>query len=127
MATGKFITAINCMDGRVQEPVIMWGKIKHGADYVDAVTEAGPIKLLAEGDEAGTDSIRMRVLISVAKHGSELIAVIGHHDCAGNPVPKEEQIPQIEKAMEVVKSWDTGAKVVGLYVNELWNVEVVRE
>jgi len=127
MAEGKFATAINCMDGRVQEPVIMWFKIKRGMDYVDMVTEAGPIKALAEGDEALSESIRRRVTISVAKHGSGLVAVVGHHDCAGNPVPREEQVPQIEKAMDAVKSWDLGVQVVGLYVSERWDVEVVRE
>jgi hypothetical protein len=126
MAEGKFGTAINCMDGRVQEPVIMWFKIKKGMDYVDAITEPGPIKLLADGDEAATESIRMRTMISVAKHGSGIVAVVGHHDCAGNPATREVQIDQIDKAIATVRSWELGVEVMGLFVNSMWTVEVVR-
>ncbi len=127
MPEGKFVTAINCMDGRVQEPVIHFFKIKHGADFVDTITEPGPIKPLAEGDPVLTETIKNRVTISVTLHDSNLIAVIGHDDCGGNPVMKEEQLKQIDIAIEVVKSWELGAKVIGLYVNNNYLVEVVRE
>ena len=64
-------------------------------------------------------------MISVAKHNSGLIAVVGHHDCAGNPVSREQQVEQILKSIEVVRSWDLGVEVVGLYVNDRWDVEVL--
>ena len=35
----KFVTAINCMDGRVQVPVIEWLKKEYKADDVDMITE----------------------------------------------------------------------------------------
>ena len=127
MAEGIFGTAINCMDGRVQEPVNEWLKKHKGVDYVDEITEPGPIKALSEGDPVVSESIRNRVLISAGKHNSKIIAVIGHHDCAGNPLPKEEQVRQILKAIEVVRSWGTGADVIGLYVNDKWDVEIVNE
>ena len=127
MAEGKFGTAVNCMDGRVQEPVIMWFKIKKGMEYVDAVTEPGPIKLLAEGDESAIESIKRRTMISVEAHGSTIVAVVGHHDCAGNPNTKEVQLEQIDKAIALVKSWDLGVQIIGLYIDSMWTVEVVRE
>jgi hypothetical protein len=34
-------------DGRVQEPVITWMKDAYGVQYVDDVTEPGPICMLA--------------------------------------------------------------------------------
>jgi len=37
----KFATCLNCMDGRVQLPVIHWIKENYGVDYVDMITEAG--------------------------------------------------------------------------------------
>jgi hypothetical protein len=43
-----FYTAINCMDGRVQMPVINYLAARFGADFVDSVTEAGPVLYLAE-------------------------------------------------------------------------------
>lgn len=126
MGEGRFATTINCMDGRTQIPVIEWMKKKYGADYVDSVTEPGPIKLLAEGDDpARLDSIKRRVMISTEKHGSRAIAIVGHHDCAGNPCDCETQIGQIKKAIALVKSWNTGAEVVGVYVDEKWQVSEV--
>ncbi|MCX6645033.1 MAG: hypothetical protein NTY09_01540 [bacterium] len=127
MPEGKFVTAINCMDGRVQEPVMQFFKLRHGADFVDTISEPGPIKALSEGDTTLTGTIKTRVEISVEKHGSKLIAVIGHDDCAGNPVAKDEQLAQIDLAIEVVKSWGFNAKVIGLFVKDNYNVEVVRE
>ena len=47
----KFATAVNCMDGRVQKPVIEYLQKSFGVDYVDMVTEPGPNKILAEGKD----------------------------------------------------------------------------
>lgn len=126
MAEGVFVTAINCMDGRVQLPVIEYMKKKYQADFVDMVTEAGPIKILAEAeDEDAVKSIRKRVKISAEKHGSRIVAVVGHADCAGNPVDKMMQMIQIAGAIGVVESWKLGVKAVGLWVDEDWVVSEV--
>jgi hypothetical protein len=127
MAYGKFATAINCMDGRVQEPVISWFKIRQGYDYVDMITEPGPIKSLADGDPKVIESIKMRTAISVEKHHSDIIAVVGHYDCAGNPESKEVQLAQIDYSIQEVKSWGFNVKVVGLWVGDSWSAELVRE
>ena len=74
MSQGIFCTAINCMDGRVQLPVIKFLMEEMKADYVDNITEPGPIKILAERGER-VSAIRDRVDISVKKHGSRYIAV----------------------------------------------------
>ena len=127
MTVGRFGTAINCMDGRVQEPVVAWLKERYELDYVDVITEAGPDKALATEAKGLIESIRRKVEISVTKHGSEVIAVVGHHDCAGNPVSKEAHWEHIEKATVVVRSWDYGVSVHGLWVDEDWGVQVVTE
>ena len=44
----SFITAINCIDGRVQEPLISFIKKEFSAEYIDLVTEPGPDKILSE-------------------------------------------------------------------------------
>lgn len=124
MAQARFVTAINCMDGRVQVPVIAWLRADTGADYVDNITEPGPVKILAEGrNRTLLNSIRRRVKISVERHGSNLVAIIAHHDCAGNPVDEQTQRRQLEKAIKRVESWGLGVRVVGLWVNEQWQVE----
>jgi carbonic anhydrase len=127
MAAGRFGTAINCMDGRVQEPVLKWMKARYGLDYVDMITEPGPIKLMTEEDPLVIESIQRRVRISVEKHHSNVIAVAGHHDCAGNPVAREQQAQQIRKSIERLKTWNLNVTLVGLYVSDDWSVTVVQE
>jgi carbonic anhydrase len=127
MATGSFATAINCMDGRVQCPVKHWLKDNTGAEYVDMITEPGADKLMADGSLSQREAVRAKVLTSVNYHKSGSVAVVGHHDCAGNPVAKEEHLKHIRKAMAAVTSWNLGVRVFGLWVNEKWEVEPLPE
>ena len=118
-----FATAINCMDGRVQLPVFEYMKDRYGVDYVDMVTEPGPNKILTEnGDKAAIESIKKRVEVSVEHHNSKQIAIVGHHDCAGNPTNKETQIAQILSAVKTVKSWGFDVHITGVWVDENWRV-----
>lgn len=120
----SFCTSIHCMDGRIQEPIIEYLKKKCNAKYVDTITEPGPIKILAENDnKAVIDSIHYRISISVDKHGSQMIAISGHHDCAGNPVPKEKQVEQIIEGEKILKEKYPDVKIIKFYVNENWQVE----
>lgn len=122
----KFVAAINCMDGRVQIPVIKYITKKFEVEYIDMITEPGPNKILAENKDHETiDSIKERVKLSIDKHDSELIAIVGHYDCAGNPVDEEQQIEDIKLAVKNVESWNLGAKIIGLYVNENWKVKKI--
>ena len=127
MSHKKFATAINCMDGRVQIPIIEWLKKEYGVDFVDMITEPGPNKILAENkDILVLSSIKRRVEISIKKHFSKLIAVAGHDDCAGNPIDKETQIKQVLTAIETVKSWGFNVQVIGLWIDENWKVHRVK-
>jgi hypothetical protein len=47
MKNKKFITVINCMDGRVQLPVNNWLRKRFNANFVDTITEPGPNRILA--------------------------------------------------------------------------------
>ena len=126
MSHGSFATVINCMDGRVQEPVIGWMKGTYGVQYVDDITEPGPIAMLSsESDPAALESMRRRVDISVNQHGSHTVAIVAHYDCAGNPVCKEDQLVQLATAIDRVKSWGFDIDVLGLWVDESWQVHPV--
>jgi len=129
MTDKKFATALNCMDGRVQIPVIEWLKRQYGVDYVDMITEPGPERLLAEGkDQNAIEAMRRKLEISVTRHNSSLVAIVGHRDCAGNPADQETQVKQILTAIKTVESWNSGVQVIGLQVDEKWKVqEVLRE
>ncbi len=127
MHKGKFGTAINCMDGRVQLPVIKWLKDKYSLDYVDMITEPGPDKMLSQGKPEQVESIKSRVLISVNAHGSDTIFIAAHHDCAGNLVSKEEHIKQIRKCMQIATSWNLPIKnIIGAWINDKWVIEIIR-
>ncbi|MCP4247033.1 MAG: hypothetical protein GY778_08280 [bacterium] len=125
MADGTFATAVNCIDGRVQEPVTRWMCQRLGVDFVDLVTEAGPDGVLTHGRTADIESIRRRVTVSLTKHHSSAVAVVGHHDCAANPVAADTHRDQIHHAVDIVRSWMLPASLFGLWVDERWAVEEV--
>ncbi len=125
MPTAHFGTAITCIDGRVYEPVVKWLKDHHRLDYVDLITVPGPDDALVRGLVEQITQVKISADISVRRHGSTVIAVVGHHNCAANPVSKEAHEEQIRKAVGVVRRWRLRAELVGLYVNEGWEVEVV--
>jgi hypothetical protein len=127
MPEGTFVTAINCLDGRTQEPVNRWLRFEFIADYVDTITEPGPDGLLAEGAAEAVESIKRRVLISVEKHGSRVIAVVAHHDCAGNPVSKAAHLDQLRRSIALIQSWHLPAEVVGLWVDDRWQVRTLAD
>ena len=120
----SFCTAVNCMDGRVQRPVVDYLTEHLGVDHVDMITEPGPNRILAERtDQVTVDSICRRVDVSVGQHGSRAIAVIGHHDCAGNPADRAEQAAQTAAAVALLAERYPQAKVFGLWVNDRLQVE----
>lgn len=123
MVEGKFATSICCMDGRIQIPIIQWIKEKYSVDFVDTVTEPGVDKTIS--DNQGLESIKKKIGISINAHNSKVIVVSGHYDCAGNPVSDEEHIGQIKKGVDVIKSWNDDVTVVGIWVNDKWQIETV--
>jgi len=127
MISGKFGTAINCIDGRTQAPVSDWIKENHSVDYVDTITEPGCDKVLLEVDYVKIEHIKSKLLISIKAHNSSLIVIAGHYDCAGNPVSKEEHLTQIKKSINIIKSWNYPVEVIGVWVNDQWKIEQVDE
>ncbi len=127
MASGTFVTAINCIDGRVQRPVTDWLKIAGHADYVDMVTEPGPEKALTSGDAVLEQAIRAKVEISVNAHGSRVVACAAHFDCAGNPVSDAEHARQVRASVDVIAHWGLAVRVIGLWVTENGYIEVLAD
>ena len=127
MADGAFATNISCIDGRVLQPVAEFLKKKYKVDYVDAITEPGPDGILAVNqDKVAIESIKRRVGISTGRHGSKHIAIVGHHDCAGNPVDKDTHLAHVRSAIKTVKSWGFNAEVIGLWVDHKWKASEVK-
>ena len=122
----EFGTSIHCMDGRIQEPLINYIKDNYSIKYIDTITEPGPCKILSENLEISLiESIDRRVSISLEKHGSKIIFISGHHDCAGNPVSKESQVNQLIQSEAFLRSKYPDVRIVKLWINEKWKVEEI--
>ena len=121
----KFGTVVNCIDGRVQYPVLDYLKKNFELDFFDSANEAGPLKILTERtDKCRLISLKEQIRTSLQEHGSRLIAVVGHHDCAGNPAERGTQEQQIDETLAYLsKAFGNEVLYVGLYVNESWEVE----
>lgn len=124
----RFCTVINCIDGRVQIPVISYLQKRFNVEYVDSITEAGPNLILSE--EKGITSIQSileRLKISIENHNSVGIAIVGHHDCAGNLAPQNDQIIHIKKAIRFLRQQYENIEIIGLWVDKNWEVHEVIE
>jgi hypothetical protein len=127
MPMNPFCVAINCIDGRAQQPV--WDFLRYfcNTQYVDMITEPGVDKCLREGSDEAVEAIKSKVKLSIHGHGSNTVAVVGHYDCLINPASREQHLADITQAAKVVESWGLPARVVGLYVNEWLTVELVSD
>ena len=122
----EFATSIHCMDGRIQEPVIQFIKSNYNVKYVDVITEPGPCKILSQDMEHQfLESIDNRISISLEKHGSKIIFISGHHDCAGNPVPEFLQIQQMTTCEELLRTKYPIVKIVKLWISQNWEVNAL--
>ena len=114
------------MDGRVQFPVISFLQKRFAADYVDTITEAGPNRILSDAvDTVLIQSIINRLNISIEKHNSVGIAIVGHHDCAGNPSQKTMQIKHILKSIQILQKIFVNVETIGLWVDKDWQVQEI--
>ena len=121
----KFCTVINCIDGRIQTPVIEYLRKHYDAEYVDSITESGPNLILSEQENKTViQSIIHKVKISLEKHNSVGIAIVGHHDCAGNPSSKEKQLEHLRIAVQFLSS-QVDASIIALWVDKNWQVNKI--
>ncbi len=123
----KFAAAINCIDGRVQVPLLEFIRKNYKVDYVDMVTVPGPDKVLSEyRDSREIESVKKKVLISYGKHNSRLIFIAGHDDCAANPCGKKEHLRQIREAARNISKWNIDAKIHGIWLDKAQKVFPVK-
>jgi len=114
------------MDGRVQLPVIQYLQKRFDVKYVDSITEAGPNLILAkQNNTALVQAILVRLNISIDKHNSVGIAIVGHQDCAGNSAPYEEQIRHIRESVQFLRSQHENTEVIGLWIDSDFEVHEI--
>ena len=121
-----FATCLNCMDGRAQLPVINWIMENYDIKYVDMITEAGINGFIADEYLDISDIIK-KVRISIDLHESKNIFIVGHYDCAGNPVDDLTHKKQIKIAVDRIKNIFPDLTMAGLWINNKFLVEKIVE
>ena len=116
-------TCLNCMDGRVQLPVLMWIKANYPVDFVDVITEAGMDGVLAKQQDIS--EVLRSIKVSVNLNKSKRLFVVGHYDCRGNPVDEKLHREEIIESVRRLKPLWPAQDVIGLWVNGQWQVELV--
>lgn len=120
----KYAIAINCIDGRIQEPVINYIKKDCGADYVDLITNDGIVNIVA-GPVYGPQFRKMVQLIQSSRKNkkSNTIYITAHHDCSGNPVSDDKQKEQLQLSKTALKLHLTiDISIKALWVDENFEV-----
>jgi len=113
------------MDGRIQESVANYIKNTYNVLFVDMITGAGPVKMLANKKTENLESIISCIDISLKKHKSKGIAIVAHYDCTGNPISDEEQKKLLKKAIIFLESKYINVSVCGLWVDKNRKVEKI--
>jgi predicted metal-dependent phosphotriesterase family hydrolase len=120
----EFATALSCIDGRIQRPVNDLLIAEFGVTYLDTVTRAGIIKYLTASYDPATTAIVADLDASVRAHSSRHLALVAHHDCAGNPVDDDVQLRQLEDAVSHFRRRYQELSVIGVWVDPGMNPEV---
>ena len=123
--TQKRAVCLNCIDGRVQLPVIQWIAENHKIDFVDMITEPGMDGFLSDNTNS-IEEIKRKVSISIEKNNASMIVIVGHYDCKGNSVSEAVHKDQILLAVDRLKKKFSEIAVIGLWVNEQWQGEEVK-
>ena len=116
-------TCLNCMDGRVQLPVLYWIKENYRVDFVDVITETGMDGVLS--NQKDLSEILRSITISIDVNKSTRLFVVGHYDCRGNPVEESVHRQEIVKSVKRLKGYWPNFEIIGLWVNKMWQVEII--
>ena len=116
-------TCLNCMDGRVQLPVLTWIKANYPVDFVDVITEAGMDGVLAK--QKDISEVLRSIKVSVNLNKSTRLFVVGHYDCRGNPVNDSLHREEIVAAVKRLKPLWPKQEIIGLWVNDQWEVQLI--
>ncbi|HSA83498.1 MAG TPA: carbonic anhydrase [Patescibacteria group bacterium] len=100
-----FVAAADCIDGRTSDPLKRLAQRETGAKrvYVDATTAPGMVGRLSRNDRRVIAAVEEAIGISIDRHGSDRVYVVGHAHCAGNRVEDREHMQHVLDAADVVR------------------------
>ena len=121
-----FCAVINCMDGRTQLPVNNYLMQRFNVKYVDMLTDAGPLGILTKDpDSDRAQHFIERVTTVIRVHDVTQLAIAGHWDCRGNPVPKDQQLAQMREVVLRYREVFPQLTIIGLWVDENQDVHEI--
>ncbi len=121
-----FCATINCLDGRTQQPVVNYLMQRFNVKYVDMLTDAGPLGILTKAPESERALLfQERVDTVIRVHDIKELAITGHWDCRGNPVPRETQIEQMGDVVRQYRKLYPQLTIIGLFVGEEGDIEEI--
>ncbi|BDZ67319.1 hypothetical protein GCM10025860_07670 [Methanobacterium ferruginis] len=120
----KYVTCLNCIDGRAQLPVIQWIKSNYLVDFIDMITEPGMDGVLAD-ENSNLDEILRKVNVSLEAHKTNKIFIVGHYGCAANQVDLKTHKVHIKRSVQRMKKIKPKCEVIGLWVENQELVELV--
>lgn len=116
-----FACVLDCMDGRTKHAVTRHIRKNYHVKWCDLITKPGINKVLADNaDRVTIEDIKKMMDISIHHHGSNVVFIVGHAECAGNPVGKEEQIRHLNAAKKTVDSLGFDIDIILLWVENDW-------
>ncbi|UTB31835.1 MAG: hypothetical protein NKF70_10000 [Methanobacterium sp. ERen5] len=90
------------------------------------ITAPGMDGILADKNNDAYD-IFEKLAFSNEGHSTNKIFIVGHHDCLANPVEDETHNKQIIESVKRIKESYSACDVIGLWVDDEFNVQIVYE
>jgi hypothetical protein len=103
------------MDGRIQDSVTAFLRDRFQTQWVDVVSEAGPVSSIAQGDSVISKAVYKRVQLSIDAHQSCGIALVAHEDCAAVPGDLAHKTPIALRAAERLRAMFPEMEVIALW------------
>ena len=112
----RFAVAITCIDGRIHHAVQDGLRRRLEVHFLDVVTLPGPDLVLAETPHEAP-SVWDAVQVSLDKHAAERVVLVGHTDCAANPVSPATHRAQIGQAVATLRARLGATAVEGMLLD----------
>lgn len=119
----RFTACLNCIDGRVQLPVINWIRSTYNVDFIDMITEPGMDGFLVD-PQSNLKPVFDKLNIALDVHECNEIFIVAHEDCAANPTDFNSHTKNLKVATDDIKNFAPNCTVIGIYV--YLNGEVIK-
>jgi hypothetical protein len=127
----RFATIVTCIDGRIQTALSEWAKEHLAVDYVDTITEPGPDSAVVTARDDSLAALVAKVRVSQHAHGSAVLVIAGHSDCAGNPVTDDEHQDQLRRAVARLADHLPHTRILAVHAGQCghrcWQPQLVAE